>query len=291
MSFRPRYHQVEKILEAEADAWQDITPPATISYAINKISVHHPFATDQVISLRKKIGEKTETYFEEIPAVFFMPKYYLASIDQVIQDAAIAYVKGSATTYVPDDSTLNAISLAASATIPLIGCFRGVPYYRLPSPICVNPNETLQVKANGTTVSGDTYISLEGQKFKNKLLLMRLLPYLKNFSKAMVTDTPTAIVDYTPTQFPLFVQTFGITGVDQVDGTLRILKGLYETLDELHVGTEINEAPLTAFDRMYALNEHFNIGEKLTIDLLQAGTPTVNAYLFSYFIPTPRARR
>ena len=133
--------------------------------------------------------------------------------------------------------------------------------------------------------AGNTYLVLEGLKYLDQFLKMRLLPYLGKIDKALVSATPTKIVEITPEQFPLHVATFAVAGMDFAEGDLEIKKGLYEVLDALKIGTAIHEAPLTSLDRMYPFNETFMTGEKFTLEALATSTATLSTILFAYWIP------
>jgi len=274
MSFRPKYHEVIKVANTEFDTWKEIIPPARVSYGIERFTFYNPLTTDQNLTVRKLIAEKKETYIEEAPHFFFMPDAFVAGVPfSPIKNLG---VKTGAT---------QVLSTLASGEI-LEGCLRGIPDYKLPSPICVNPNERLQVKLKGTSPpAGNTYLVLEGQKYLDQILRMRLLPYLGKISKALVSATPTKIVEITPEQFPLHVQTFAVSGMDFAEGDLEIKKGLYEVLDALKIGTAIHEAPLTSLERMYQLNETFLKGEKFILEALATSTATLVTYLFSYWLP------
>ena len=293
MAFRPKYHEVLRIPDTEFDAWKEIIPPARVSYAIDRFTFFNALVADQNLSVRKVIAEKKETYIENAPAYFFLPNQYIAgklrdALDVKDAFAELDYVKGVSASYVPDDSTLDGIALDASATIPIDveGLLKGLPDYKLPSPICVNPNEKLQVMLKGTSPpSGNTYLVLEGMKYVDRILAMRLLPYLGKIGKALVSGTPTKIVEITPEQFPLHVTTFAVEGMDFAEGDLEIKKGLYEVLDALKIGTAIHEVPLTSLDRMYPFNETFLKGEKFILEALATSTATLTTYLFAHWIP------
>lgn len=274
MSFRPKYHEVLTIADTEFDEWKEIIPPARYSYAINKFTFFHNLCADQNISVRKVIAEKKETYIENAPFLFFMPDQYVAGVP------------------FPEPKNLGVIADATAVMSTLAngeileGCLRGIPDYKLPSPICVNPNEKLQLMVSGTTpTSGNTHLVVEGKKFIDQHLIMRLLPYITKLDKALVSAEKTKIVEITPDQFPLVVQTFAIDGMDFAEGDLYLRKGLYEEIDTLKIGTEIHEAPLTSLERMYQLNEKFDKGEKFILEALATSTATLSTYLFAYWIP------
>ena len=293
MAFRPKYHEVKKVADTDFDTWIDIVPPSRVSYAVNRFTFFNPLCADQNLTVRKLIADKKETYIENAPAYFFLPDQFVAgklrdALDFTEAIAELDYVKGVGASYVPDDSTLEGVSLASDAkiSIDVDGLVRGLPDYKLPSPICVNPNEHLQLMLKGTTpASGNTYLVLEGTKYLDTILAMRLLPYLAKIDKALVSGTPTNIVEIIPDQFPLHVQTFAIEGFDFDEGDLEIKKGLFETLDALKIGNLINEACLTSLDRMYRFNETFLKGEKFILEALATSTATLSTYLFAHWIP------
>jgi len=293
MSFRPRYHEVLKIPNTEFATWKEIVPPARVSYAIDRFTFFNPIVADQNLSVRKVIAEKKETYIEDAPAFFFLPDVYVAGKLRDALDIKEAFAESdwtfgsTATSLSP--ITLEGTTLATGTQkipIDVEGLFKGIPDYKLPSPICVNPNEKLQVMVKGTSPpSANTYLVLEGMKYLDQILAMRLLPYLGKISKALVSGAKTKIVEITPEQFPLHVQTFAVQGMDFAEGDLEIRKGLYEVLDALKIGTAIHECPLTSLDRMYQLNETFLKGEKFILEALATSTATLITYLFAHWIP------
>jgi len=275
MAFRPKYHEVLKIPASDFAIWKEIIPPARVSYAIDRFTFFNPIATDQNLSVRKVIAEKKETYIEDAPHCFFMPDVYVASKDHAIKDLDVTIPSG----------TVAVTSTSAQPDLTETGCLKGIPDYHLPSPICVNPNEKLQVMLKGTSPSGNAYLVLEGMKYLDQILAMRLLPYLGKIDKALVSGAKTKLVEITPEQFPLHVATFAVKGMDFAEGDLEIKKGLYEVLDALKIGTAIHECPLTCLDRMYQLNETFLKGEKFILEALATSTATLTTYLFAYWIP------
>jgi len=288
---RPRLHIVVKIKDTDFGKWIDVEVPARVSYAVRKFTVYNPLATDQTLSVRRFISEdRILTFIEEAPVGFFMPDEYIASLDHVIKDGKtkLTYTKGTATTYVPDDSKLDGLSLTASGSVELsiTGCLRGVPDIRLPSPIVGNPMEKIQVMFKGTSPkTGTSYLVLEGTRHFDKYLRMRLLPYLKAISFSLVANEPKNVVDITPVQYPLFIKTFAIVGMTAGEVVCKIFKGVEEQIDELYVGANINEAPLTAIDRMYPLNELFPKGVRFRLELLSPSAESGTAYLIGHHLP------
>jgi len=268
-----------------------LLPPATETWAIHKISFHNPLSSTDALSVRKAIGEKYIEFISSIPPHFFMGREVIALLEQTTDPtkavkpayADVAYVKGTATTYVPDDSTLGGVSLASSGTIPisLHGAVYGLPQIRFPSPIVVNPHEKLEFKIDTGATSGNVYVTFEGVKlpFRGIPYGMKFLPYLVKATKTTVANTDTVIWSKRAEAYRYFIQTFAVLGVTDTDGDLKIRKNEKDILDTLKVGTEINECPLTSLERMYPLNENLGKGEILELILNESNAESVTTFV------------